>query len=189
MTFLDEEILKKREELKKEKYSNLESGIYIDGRIMTFERKNISSKFSICVPDMMKLMPLEYARIKYPSEFRPKIILTSPDLSVNCGFTIFPEEFQCDDMLKVLSHMQSTVHRSNPDYKMYPCKLLKDIQGCYFAFRSHAMDSDMYNMFLLVQVSKRLVQGSFNCYYKDYQKWEKIVLMMWNTIEIISEEV
>ena len=49
-------------------------------------------------------MPIEYARVKYPSKFRPQIILTTPDLSVNCGFMMYPKELQCDDRLKVLQH-------------------------------------------------------------------------------------
>ena len=71
---------------------------------------------------------------------------------------------------------------------MYPCNSLQNIQGCYCTFRSHA-NSDIYNMLLLARVGENLIQGSFNCYYKDCQKWENIVLMMWDTINKIDEEL
>lgn len=189
MRFLDEEIIKKREDLKREKFNTLESGIYMDGKILKFTCKNFFDIFSIFVPNLMKQMPKEYARIKYPSEFRPQIILTTMDLSVNMGFTVFPNELIGDGKLKLLQHMREAVQRSNSDYKMYSCELLPDIQGGYFAFRSHAMDSDVYNMLLLSDVENNLIQGNFNCYYEDYEKWKSIVLMMWNTISIPKEEV
>lgn len=83
---------------------------------------------------------------------------------------------------KVTERVMSVIHRNNPDYQIYPYEVLEKINGCWFAFRSHAMDSDMYNMMLLVPVGKKLVLVSFNCSYKDCQKWKKAVLMIWNTI-------
>jgi len=189
MGFLDEEIIKKREDLKREKFNTLEHGIYMDGKILRFTRENFLGVFSLVVPEIMKQMPKEYTKIKYPSEFRPQIILTTMDLSVNMGFTVFPSGLIGDDKLKLLQHMREAVQRSNPDYKMYSCESLSDIQGGYFAFRSHAMDSDIYNMLFLSDIEDKLIQGSFNCYYKDYEKWKSIVLMMWNTISALNEEI
>ena len=83
MPYADEELLEKREEAKKKKYQTLEDGIYLDGRVLSFERTGILDSFSFCLPDVMKIMPLDYARIKYPSEFRPQMILTTEDLSVS----------------------------------------------------------------------------------------------------------
>ena len=83
MPYADEELLEKREEAKKKKYQTLEDGIYLDGRVLSFERTGILDSFSVCLPDVMKIMPLDYARIKYPSEFRPQMILTTEDLSVS----------------------------------------------------------------------------------------------------------
>ena len=92
----DLEILKKREERKKEKYQTLEDGIYMNGKILQFERKSILNTFTLYLPDIIKQMPKEYARIKYPSEFRPQQILTTCDLSVNLGFTVFPKQIQAE---------------------------------------------------------------------------------------------
>lgn len=188
MAYIDEEILAKREEARKEQYHTLEDGVYLDGRILKFARKNLLEALSICLPDVMRQMPEDYARIKYPSEFRPSLIMTTGDLSVNMGFTVFPAETLDGDRKTVLEHIQAALHRSNPDCRLYPCEDLKETAGSYFAFRSHAMDSDLYNMILLVSVGKKLIQGSFNCYYKDHLKWKRIALMMWETIEEAKEE-
>ena len=188
MAYIDEEILAKREEAKKEKYTTIEDGIYLDGRILTFTRKTLSGALSICLPDVMEQMPEDYARIKYPSEFRPGIIMTTGDLSVNMGFTVFPAETLDGDRKTVMEHIRAVLHRSNPDCRMYPCEDLKETEGSYFTFRSHAMDSDLYNMLLLASVGDKLLQSNFNCYYKDHMKWKKIVQMIWETIWEAEEE-
>lgn len=99
MSYMDELILKKREQKKIEMYTGLEDGIYVDGKIVYFERKRLLDTFSLMLPDSWKQMPEEYARIKYPSEFRPQIIITTLDLSVNLGFTAFPNKIQSDDIM------------------------------------------------------------------------------------------
>ena len=188
MSYLDEEILKKREENKKKKYCSLEEGIYMDGRILSFSRREILETFSVVLPDSMKEMPEIYAKIKYPSEFRPQIILTTVDLSVNMGFTVFPEEMNTDDRMGLLGYIQAALNRSDPGCRMYPRESFKEVPGGCFAFRSHAMDSDLYNMLMIASVGDNLVQGTFNCYYWDYKKWKKTVLEMWETIREKEEE-
>lgn len=182
MAYLDDEILEKREQKKKETYVTLEKGMYLGGKIIHFERHELFELFSIMLPDSWKQMPAEYAKIKYPSEFRPQIILTTVDLSINIGFTAFAETVQCDDIEGLTERIRSVIHRTNPNYLLYSCESLSEVKGCWFAFRSHAMDSDLYNMMLTVPVGKRVVQGCFNCPYKDYPDWKKTVLMIWNSI-------
>ncbi len=189
MSYLDELILKKREQKKMEMHTGLEDGMYLDGKIVYFERKNLLDTFSLMLPDSWKQMPKEYARIKYPSEFRPQVIITTLDLSVNLGFTVFPDKIQNDDTMKMIERTRAAIHRSNPDCIMYPCAELQKISGSWFAFRSHAMDSDLYNMMMIASVGKRTVQGSFNCLYKDYMKWKKMVLSIWNSILDLKKEV
>lgn len=190
MPYLDEEILMKREESRKERYCSLESGIYMDGKILSFDKRDILDTFSIMLPVSMKEMPEIYAKIKYPSEFRPQIILTTQNLSVNMGFTLYPEAVQTDNdnMMELIRHIQAAIKRSDTSCRMYPCVCLKEVQGTYFAFRSHAMDSGLYNMMMIAVVGKKMVQGNFNCYYRDYQKWKRAVLMMWETITMKEEE-
>lgn len=189
MTFWDEDILKKREQKKRETHTTLEGGVYLDGKIVYFQREKLLDTLSIMLPDSWKQMPKEYARIKYPSEFRPQIIITTLDLSVNIGFTAFPNEIQSDDTMKMVERIRATINRYNPGCIMYPCVELKEINGSWFSFRSHAMDSDLYNMMLIASVGKRTVQGNFNCPYIDYQKWKKVVLMMWNSITDLKKEI
>lgn len=188
MGYIDEDILDKREESKKEKYHSLETGVYMDGAIINFKNIEILNQFRVLLPDNMKQMPKEFARVKYPSEFRPHMIITTLDLSVNMGFSIFPNGVPSDDLPHLAEHMRVAIHRANPACQMFSCKELHKIPGSWFAFRSHAMDTDLYNMILATTVNGKLLQGSFNCCYKDYSIWKEVVLMMWETIRPLTKE-
>ncbi len=188
MSYADEQILKLREEEKKKQFNTLETGIYIGGDILCFERRAILNTLSLSLPYTMTVMPIEFARIKYPSEFRPQVILTTPELDVNLGFTLLTDVFGGIDLEELADRMMNMIKRVYPDYRIYPGKRLKHLEGYFFSFRSHALDSDLYNMTLVMKIKDRLLQGSFNCLYKQHTEWRKIVLMMWETIQEWEEE-
>lgn len=187
MAYMDEKILEKKEEIKKERYYSLEDGVYMDGKVMKFERVELLEAMSVMLPNIMKQMPEIYAKIKYPSEFRPQMIFTTLDLSVNMGFTVFPSEIPNNEIQKLAERMSAAIHRDHPDYRMYVSRNLSGTEGYWFAFRSHAMDSDLYNMMLVAPLGEKLLQCSFNCYYREHQKWRDLVLMMWKSITTLEE--
>lgn len=176
MDYKDEEILDRREALKAEQYHSLETGVYMDGAVVQFQNVEVLDEFRIFLPETMKQMPRQFAMVKYPSEFRPQMIITTLDLSVNMGFSVFPNGVPCDDLSQMAQRMRAAVHRASPDCQMFACEALGKIPGSWFAFRSHAMDTDVYNMLLAAAVNGKLVQGSFNCYYKDYPKWKESLI-------------
>lgn len=189
MTYTDEEILKKRERDKKQAYTSLEDGIYMDGQIVYFERREMFDTFSVLLPKLWKQMPKEYARIKYPSEFRPQVIVTTADLSVNMGFTQFPSKVHSGTAVQIAERAMAAIHRANSDHQIYPYEILTGKEGCWFSFRSHALDSDLYNMMLFAHLRKNILQASFNCPYADRTKWEKTVVKIWESVQELEEGI
>ena len=98
--FFDEKILEYRRRARKEKYSTLETGMYIKDELVKFERQKLfHDKLSIMLPTTFVDLPSNLAKIKYSSEQRPQIIKTSLDTTVNWGFsllnaTIYPEHIK-----------------------------------------------------------------------------------------------
>ena len=182
MSYIDEIIIRRREEEKQKQYTTLDNGVYIDGKMIEFDRRRICEKFSVMFPTMWKRMPDEFMKIKYPSEFRPQEILTSPDLSINFGFTVFIQKMQKTTQ-DIAEQMQRVIHRAYPDYQMYSGGQLEKNESTWFAFRSHALDSDLYNMMLVVKMQDTSIQGVFNCPYSIWPGWKKIVTQIWETME------
>lgn len=181
--FLDVSILEKREEKKKEKYTSLDKGMYMNGKILEFHRKNILAKCSIMLPTAFDIMPQEYAQIKYPSVFRPQCIYTSADLSVNMSFSLFPDNLHTRDVAIVTNQMKSSLLKEYPEYTFGDCTNTEEPKGCWFDYRSHVMDSDMHNMMFLSIIQSSILQITFNCPFQISEDWKKVVLQMWETIE------
>ena len=84
MDFFDEKILELRDKARKEKFSNLETGMYIKNEKVEFERMFLfEDKMSILLPTILVDMPSNLVRLKYLSELRPQIIKTTLDTTVN----------------------------------------------------------------------------------------------------------
>ena len=192
MAYKDEEILKKREERKREQYATLEKGIYMDGKIVRFQRqtigKGISQSISLFLPEIMEEMPEDYARVKYPSQFRPQVIMTTLDLCINMGFTFYPKKLWDGDGKKGIQGVQAALQRVYPTFRFYPCEELKEEKGWFFSYRSHALDKDLYNMSMIMPIKEGILHGIFNCPLDEEEKWRRIMVMIWNTITETEEE-
>ncbi len=186
--YLDEEMLEKREELRKKQYCSLESGYYINGKIICFRKEEILDCFFMYLPDNMGIMPEGIAKIKYPSEFRPQFMLTTADLDVNMGFNLFGRQFEPAETEALCLRMEAAIKRDRPDCRFFGCNKMERIAGYWFAFRSHAMDGDLYNMMLVTPVEKYTVMVNFNCPYADYKAWGKAVVLMWETIQSVGRK-
>lgn len=186
MEYIDESILQKREELRKQKYMTLENGYYVMGKILNFEEQELCKAFRITIPENFWEMPEELARIKYPSEFRPGLILTTLDLSVNMGFCMLPSQIQTKDSKQLADKMMRAIHRSNSNISFYEFAGLGKLGGYYFTFKSHAMDSDVYNMIFSVPWKDTILQCSFNCLYPYYKEWKPVVKLMWESIQVLE---
>lgn len=126
MPYRDARIIKEREDEKKKKYATLENGFYMDGKILKFQKETLQDTFSIYLPDNIVQMPQEYARIKYPSEFRPSLIFTTMDLNVNIGFTVFPHAMKQEEMKPLAEHIRGVIHREHSDYLLFPSEELQE---------------------------------------------------------------
>ena len=185
--FPDENILKKREEKLKKEYATLEDGIYLQGNIMTFKREEILDLFLLMIPTNFEIMPEEYANVKYPSTFRPQHLLTSEDLTVNMGFSVFPNNLQAD-MKQTLQRVKQTLENEQDAFSFSESTPIKDIEGYYFEFRQQAIDGDLYHMMALVKKNQNLYQLSFNCLFSDQLDWQNIALQMWESIDFIKDK-
>lgn len=188
MAYEDVNILKKREEQKREQYNSLEKGIYMDGKIEKFERKTIAQGISLFLPQCMEEMPESFARIKYPSQFRPQVIMTTLDLWVNIGFTFYPKKLWDGDGRRGVQGIQAALKRAYPTFRFYPCEELKEEKGWFFSYRSHALDKDLYNMSMIMPIKEGILQGMFNCSLEEEEKWKRIVVMIWDSIIETEEE-
>lgn len=184
-------ILHQREILLKEKYSTLKSGMYINNRIEKFDNaKLFDGQMEIMLPESFGIMPDLYLKIKYPSQFRPQIILTKADLSVNLGFTLFSQKISEEELEGVAVQIKNTIKRANPTAQFYSQEIF-DTTNCkkvWFDFRTQALDESIYNIQFLAIINSYVMLGTFNCMYRDVDEWYETAKQIVESITDVKKE-
>jgi len=183
MNYQDEEILQIRQEKLKEEYVTLEDGLYICGKVENFKREEILETFSIMVPVDFGVMEEEYARVKYPSVFRPQYLLTSLDLSTDFGFNVFPDNLGEMDTQQVTEQIQKTLFDEQDVYEFSEIEEIEDTGIYWFDFHHSAMDSTVYHIISIFRVEQKIVQVNFNCLLSEHQDWKKAVIKILESVE------
>lgn len=187
--FFDEKILEYRRRARKEKYSTLETGIYIKDELVQFERKTLfKGKMSIMMPVSFVDLPSNLAKIKYISEQRPQIIKTSLDTTVNLGFSMPDLEVYPEHIEELCKQTKSALKQINPAIVFYEGQVESDLPLGWFEFKSYGIDSNVYNLMFMTIVDKKLLHGIFNCNYNDAIEWRDAARQMMRTIKDVSKE-
>lgn len=189
--FLDEKILEYRRRARKEKYSSLETGMYIKNELVQFERKELfKDKLSIMLPASFVTLPQKLAKIKYSSQQRPQVIKTSRDTTVNLGLSMTDVEIYEENIKQLRNQTQEALKRLNPAYIFYESNVeTKHVPLGWFEFKSYGLDSDVYNLMFISRIDGKMLHGTFNCDYEDMLEWRDAAKqMMYSILDISKEE-
>ena len=114
MEYLDEEVLKFRNHLKRDTYNSIEGGVYIGDEIVPFKEVMLfDEKVKIMLPDTFVDMPSAIVKLKYPSEQRPQIIKTSLDTAVNFTFSLFNQELEESQVGRGIEQCREIIRKVN----------------------------------------------------------------------------
>ena len=175
------------ERLKAQRQKTLRSGVaLIDGRSVTFTKMEFEAAFSILVPAGFNAMDKQAVHLKYMSASRPQIVLVDPSDTVNLTFTYFPDEpLKDEDIDDTTEYYRELIRKSRPGNLFYHMKIVRTgkLPTGDFAYRSKALDGDMYNEVFIAPVHGCLLYGSMNCFYAQRDTWEKPFEYMINSIE------
>ena len=186
---LDREILEKRRERLKEAHRNLESGIYLHGDIITFERRGFLDLFSLMLPTTFNEMSEELKHVKYTSKFSPIVTLTNEDLSVNLGFNMFTDHTSRSPITGMAGVIKETLESKQSTFDFQDITPLKDVDGCYFQFYQTTFDIDVFHVMAFVRINDQIVQATFNCLSDlDLVTWQTTVVQMLETIKKYEKE-
>ncbi len=191
METLEQEIIEKRIVFVRQKYSSLETGMYVNGEILKFREINLFDEhINLLIPESFIEMPIRFQVIRYPSIYRPKVILTSLDMNVNLGLTLFEKKADKEELTETINSVKNVIKRGYPDYRFFEMKkeLAKNNPYCWFDFRSYALDDSVYNIYFVVLADNKILQGNFNCLYRDAEEWKKTALQMIENIKWIKGE-
>lgn len=190
MDKVDELVISMRNK-KKEENQNIYDKCYINNRIVEFKDfKLYEEKLEIYLPKDFTDMPIEMAKVKYPSEKRPQIIKSDPAGAVNFTFNLFDAEIKknqidgaCRDIIKFLTNM-------NPAIQVYEQDIIEnnDLIISYCAYKSFAIDMPIYNINYVTAIDGKFMNGIFNCPFEYGDQWKKPVMQVLNSIKDLTLE-
>ena len=129
MKYLDEEIVKRKQDEKRKEFYDLRTGMYVKERLIQFKRAYLEeTDVTIALPVDFVTMPESIKKIKYPVESRPSLVKTSLDTSVNFSFTRTAQGMRENQLPMASKQMRMIIQRMNP---ARPC-FKNRAELCYF---------------------------------------------------------
>ncbi len=169
--------------------SIFDTGVKILGKWISFERCLLAKEtITMMLPKDFVPMPLEIARMKYPSEHRPETILTEETGSVNLMLQYMEGDVDNNTIETFRNQVFGMMKRVNSGIKEREMGAV-DVAGAriaYVEFSNNAMDGKLYNLMFYLPVKGKPLMGSFNCMTKDMKYWKPVAFEMMQSIEFIE---
>lgn len=186
----EQEIIRLRNAYKKKSQQN-EEGFYIREQHITLEKQYVlQDRICLQLPEDFEDMPLELAKIKYPSEQRPTVIKSNLKGDVNFTFQMLPVEVPSPHLTDFRRQMMQWIQRMQPSNVFYEEKEIHidTIHIAWFDYKSHALDEQLYNLMYFIPMGKETMHGVFNCRLQEAKLWHPIVMKVIESIQVIEQE-
>lgn len=216
MAYEDELVIEAMNGYKSGERGDIFKGVYLKEELFEFERQELfEGKMSIMLPKKFTDMPLEYAKIKYPSEQRPEVIKMNELGSINFAFSMIDVDLTNQMVKEVKDGMRMLIKRVQPANVFIDSKeetigtvsadkiteeerdIRRDsnimnnnnLTVGWFDFKSHGIDDKLYQVMYCVPIGGKMMQGIFNSIYNDSMLWKPIVLQVIRSIQDLTKEV
>ncbi len=184
MKYKDEQIVLLRNNQKKRKYVNTETGMYVGEKLKKFHMIELLSYFEVMMPEDFTEMDSDLAGKKYPSVDRPQVIMTDEEGEVNFTFSLFEQEVEAEKIDGTLNQFQIMITTAQPANQFMGRGHVgnEEYQSGWLDFKSHTLDGTVYNILSITALKERFLLGLFNCPYEEWLDWKPVMLELLNTI-------
>lgn len=159
----------------------------IDNNRIVLEKKQIiDDKLEIFIPQTFSLMSEETAKLKYPSENRPKVIYTNEDATINITFTYSTSKVSDETLGEMKAYLKNNFDNLYPSATWYEDEI-ETINGKkvgVFELLTPAVDTQIYNLMFFFELDGRLMIGSFNCTEKQMEGYKPIARNIVNSLVV-----
>lgn len=192
MKYGDENAIIARREAIKQSQWDISQNVKIKNLSLTFSGKEFSNYgISIILPDQLEVMAPEIARLKYPSEFRPDLILTLMNQNIDFTFKyVTDEDILPENIEKYTKSLRMAMRRMNPSVIYEPVKIVHGINVLtpYYTYQIPAYDADLYCVIFTASIQEHLLLGGFNCIYEEREPWIRMFPQILSTLCDLSQQ-
>ena len=187
MEYYDEQIVKALHIQRRDTFGSIDNGLYINNELIRFNKTLLfNNRVSVMLPENFVPMLPEIVEIKYFSGKRPDEIYTSLDMSVNFTFTDLGISGNDEDTRLAAGLIKQIIRNANPGYEFFEENedIEKEVIINRFDFKSYGIDDEAYNIMYLASTGNSLIQGTFNCLYRDRIEWKRAALEVIKTVSM-----
>ncbi len=189
MSLREKDILRMRQEGLQRKHNSIYgSHVFINRQYIEFIMEEIYPPMvRLMLPKSFMDMPPAVAKQKYPSEHRPTVIKTSPDLAINFAFQYFEETIPEEEIAKAAKYYYCMFQKCYPGYGY-----LEYDQGfrdakeehvlAWYIYSNPTMTNTVFNIHAFTAVEGRLLQCIFNAPEKPFLHWKPYVFEVFRSI-------
>lgn len=178
MTYFDKAVLEMRQNQKEQKHTTLDTGIYVNKKLIEFKTEYLfRNQVDIMLPISFIDMPYAIAAVKYPSEFRPQIIKTSLDGTINFTFNLFDiPGGESERINEFANQFQAVLKQVNSSVKILEVFEEKQKEQYFklFSYKSSGIDVQIYNLVCMTSIKNKILQETFNCLFDEADDWKDI---------------
>ena len=189
MPYGNEDIITSRVAAQAAKTNTISGTVKIEGVTYTFSEREFPLGFSMVVPECFHTLAPEQARIKYPYEDRPVVIISSENTTVNLAFDSGGPAVE--SLGERMAMYSSLIKHMHPSYVFFGQNIYDLTDGnkvACFDYRSHAIDSDIYNLNFFTDFDSQELLGWFNCPIDLREKWEHLAKQMIKSIKSLPPD-
>lgn len=141
---------------------------------------------SMLLPDYFVQMPESLARLRYPSEHRPQLILTGRDPTENIGVSCIARNGR--DLQQSLAIMRASIRQAAPETVFYEIGKItaKNCEGHWFEYKSFTINDEAYNLQFLLGSEQTILLGVFNCSIRYFDEWKPFIIKALEYTEIFD---
>ncbi len=140
--------------------------------------KLFRGRMSVALPPDFKDMPDYIAKKKYPSKFRPSVIMMSKDTMVNYLFNLMEKPLPKTELKNAAKGLYDNIKRTQPKRHFDEIKLMDRVEGqaAWFSYDTQVWDAELFNIAYVTDIEGKLMYGAFNCLLTDKDIWIDNVL-------------
>ena len=187
MSYTDEQIIALKWRERRKTCNCIKTGIYVGNELIQFKNMELFDNYiSIMLPDKFDFMSEETAKYKYPSVFRPQIILCDETEQINMTFSKFDEKMVTwESLAHGLKDMQVALKNVNPSVLFFHNEImsLQDSPVPWIDFMSYGMDGPLYNFVYFWLIKTGMILGMFNCPFSYMKEWNYLFVKVIETIK------
>ena len=180
-----------RNEALKKRQHNMYNEVLIHGVPYAFKvRELFEGKLSMVLPADFEEMDRELAKTKYMSPNGPQMVLCNHTGDISFALNMEQIPLQAEDVAKRVDEMRIAIKRFSPACVFHEQKVgnRNDNEPVgYFAFKSYALDMDIYNTMFATSIEGRLFFGSFSCPDLQGDEWKDLVNQMLQSITDLTK--